>query len=672
MRLSLGVIVLALVGAWFVPRAAVAPSALPGWRTYERLCASCHGASGDGRGPAAAYTWGAPRAFADGVYKWRSTGIGAPPTDADLALTIHFGVPGTSMHAFALADADVADLIDVLHAFAPAAFAQRPPAPPVKRPVGPPRPPTSGRELWKYAGCASCHGETGRGDGPAAKAMKSGAPYDLTTQPIRRPRKDDSLASRRAAILSSLGVGLSGTAMPAYNDSLSSEQMEAITEYVLELNASAVHGGSDLVAPRRDRSALDPSSIDADKAKPLIAGTWPGTGDDAVIFGAAVPPQGPPPSTLAPAQASLSAQQCARCHAKQSREWSGSIHARAAGPGLIAQVDYALAGEKGANCRRCHTPLAEQATDRSLFAEGIQCAGCHVRTWTRHGPEGLAPSLATLPNYPLQTMSLYERSDFCMTCHQLPPRGAVNGKPLLNTYKEWLEGPYMRRGVQCQNCHMPNREHTFLGIHDADTVRQAFELTATAHRSGVDGAFESAHAIDASQPPATDSTDAWSHAHATGNATTNRPATTSRSGDTTTLAVEITNIGAGHYFPTTPTPEVHVVLELLDENGTMVPGASETVVIGRALTFDGSWHETSDTRIPPGETRSIARAWRDNGRAKSARVTIEVWPDALYERIYAQRLKTSLDPAQVPLYQRALSTALARRFIAEQRVLTIP
>ncbi|HEY4057219.1 MAG TPA: multiheme c-type cytochrome, partial [Kofleriaceae bacterium] len=521
------------------------------------------------------------------------------------------------------------------------------------------------------------HGDMGRGDGPAAKAMKSGAPYDLTTQPIHRPRNDDSLASRRDAVTKSIGLGLGGTAMPGYNGSLSSEQIETLANYVLELNAPATRdatrdvAASDLIGARRDRSALDQSSIDADRAKPLVSGTWPGTGDDAVIFGAAVPLQGPPPSTLAPAQASLSAQQCARCHAKQAREWSGSIHARAASPGLVAQVDYALAGEKGANCRRCHTPLAEQATDRSLFAQGIQCAGCHVRNWTRHGPENIAPSLATLPNYPLQTMSLYERSDFCMTCHQLPPRGAVNGKPLLNTYKEWLEGPYMRRGVQCQNCHMPNREHTFLGIHDADTVRQAFKLTVSAHRAAADDAFTHSHASSSAPPdrePAARSTsDPFGAPHAPAG-----PAAVPSSPRGTTVLVEMENIGAGHYFPTTATPEVHVIVELLDGNGKVVPGASDTSVLGRALTFDGAWHETSDTRIPPGETRSIARAWRDDNRAKSARVTVEVWPDALYERIYAQRLNGSLTPEQVPLYQRALSTALSRRFIAEQRVLTIP
>jgi mono/diheme cytochrome c family protein len=39
--------------------------------------------------------------------------------------------------------------------------------------------PASGKEMFK-AYCASCHGESGKGDGPAAAALKT-APADLTT-----------------------------------------------------------------------------------------------------------------------------------------------------------------------------------------------------------------------------------------------------------------------------------------------------------------------------------------------------------------------------------------------------------------------------------------------------------------------------------------------------------
>ena len=96
------------------------------------------------------------------------------------------------------------------------------------------------------------------------------------------------------------------------------------------------------------------------------------------------------------------------------------------------------------------------------------------------------------------------------------------------------------------------------------------------------------------------------------------------------------NVGAGHYLPTTPTPAVHVTIELLDDSGAAIARSVDT--IKRGIHHDGkAWHETSDTRIPPGEKRSIARAWKSSA-ATRARVTIEVHPDAFYETIYTQRL----------------------------------
>src|SRR5262249_24957618 len=153
----------------------------------------------------------------------------------------------------------------------------------------------------------------------------------------------------------------------------------------------------------------------------------------------------------------------------------------------------------------------------SLAAEGLTCAACHVRNGVRHGPRVVAPSLLPLPGYRLVELAVYERGDFCVGCHQLPPRLAVAGRPLLDTYREWLYGPYMKRGVQCQHCHMPNREHTWKGIHDPETFRQGIDVAARArHTAG---------------------------------------------GDVVVTAT-VTNIGAGHYLPTTPTPAAWLEIEL--------------------------------------------------------------------------------------------------------------
>lgn len=69
---------------------------------YRRHCAVCHGLSGDGRGPAALYESPYPRDYRAGVFKFKSTYRGVPPTDADLAATLRFGLPGTAMPSFEL------------------------------------------------------------------------------------------------------------------------------------------------------------------------------------------------------------------------------------------------------------------------------------------------------------------------------------------------------------------------------------------------------------------------------------------------------------------------------------------------------------------------------------------------------------------------------------------
>jgi mono/diheme cytochrome c family protein len=596
------------LGAWATP--AAPPQALRGWPLYDRFCLPCHGTRGDGHGPAAPYVWPPPRAFTRDELKWRAAPAGQPATDDDVRMTIRFGVPGTSMPGFggALTRAQLDDLLAIVRAFAPGAFGG------VAQPIvlGPPPPPdpTRGAALWLEKGCPTCHGANADGRGPSSVALRA-PPYDLTTV-LHRPRAPGPEAYRRAAA-QSIAAGLTGTTMPSYAGTLGEAELWALADHIVA------------IAGRDDRRALAPSAIAADRKAPIAGGTWPGAGDpdEVAVFGEPLAPQGPPPAGLAPAQASLRARQCARCHAKQDREWKTSLHRGAASPGLLAQTEYGMTPRERAGCLRCHAPLAEQATDPALRSDGVSCAGCHVRGWVRRGPPSVAPSLLPIPGYPLVTTGLYERADFCLPCHQLPPRNAVAGRPLLNTYQEWLEGPYMPRGVQCQHCHMSNREHAVLGIHDPHTFRQGIELTAGAHRHGA----------------------------------------------AVTAVAALKNVGAGHYLPTTPTPAAWLSITLVDARGRPIAGASDRHRIGRDIWFDGTWHERADTRIPPGETITFTRAWTSGrtAEATAARIAIEVHPDDFYERFYAKELAGTLAPAQRALYQQALTRALGSRYVAEQR-----
>lgn len=610
--LAAAAVVAALASAtWVVHSAPPPPSprARPGWALYDRLCLPCHGAAGDGRGPAAPYTAGRPRDLTRGEFAWRTTALGTPPTDDDLRATIRHGAPGTSMHAFELDDDQLAALVDVVKAFAPRAFAIAP------RPItlGPPpaRDLERGAALWTAKGCASCHGATGAGDGPAARGDRP-RPYDLTREPLHRPRGDGDL--RRAA---ALAIATGRTAMPGYAGALPDADLWALADHVVALQATARPRGP----------AVDTRAIDLDREARIAVGSWPGHDpDEAIVWGSRVPPQGTPPTTLAPAQRSLGAPQCARCHAKQYREWEQSIHRTAASPGLAAQM-MGMPPDEARACLACHAPLAEQQDDPILRGQSISCAGCHVRGFTRRGPPRVAPSLLSLPRYPFEPLAIYERADFCLGCHQLPPRTAVGGRPLLDTYREWLEGPYMRRGIQCQHCHMPNREHTFLGVHDPHTFRQGIALTARADVRG--GAV--------------------------------------------TVVAELGNVGAGHYLPTTTTPAAWLTIELRDAADRPIEGASSYVRIGRDLTFDGTWHEHADTRIPPGESLTMARAW-SGGRtaaAATARVRVIVSPDDYYEHLYERRLAGKLPAARRALYERALARARGNHYTALQRIVPI-
>ena len=255
-----------------------------------------------------------------------------------------------------------------------------------------------------------------------------------------------------------------------------------------------------------------------------------------------------------------------------------------------------------------------------LRDEAIACAACHVRNHQRFGPPRLASSLLPLNGYPLTTTPGFERSDFCLPCHQLPPHLAVVGKPLLNTYQEWLTGPYMARGVQCQHCHMPNREHTFLGVHDPETVRQAMHVSAVATRRK-DGQLH--------------------------------------------LRAFVKNIGAGHMLPTTPTPALWLRIAVLDAQGRVLPSQIPPARIGRDIVYTSQgWHERSDTRIAPGQVHELARALPPLPAAASIRVTVDVVPDDYYEGLYQRELAKALPPAQRALYAEALTRAQANRYTA--------
>lgn len=80
---------------------------------YREHCAHCHGITGDGAGPTAAFLNPYPRDFRLGKFKFKSTPLRQAPTEEDLVNILRNGIPGTAMPSFrTLRPKEIAALVD--------------------------------------------------------------------------------------------------------------------------------------------------------------------------------------------------------------------------------------------------------------------------------------------------------------------------------------------------------------------------------------------------------------------------------------------------------------------------------------------------------------------------------------------------------------------------------
>jgi hypothetical protein len=350
-----------------------------------------------------------------------------------------------------------------------------------------------------------------------------------------------------------------------------------------------------------------------------------------------MPPQGPAPEGWSELEGSLLPHSCGSCHPDQLRDWKGSFHAAAYSPGMIGQFGT-FNDRTVQNCYRCHAPLHETQAkvadgegvyhpnpdlDPALRSAGVSCAVCHVRRHQRHGPapaDGRKRDMETLPHGGFVIDEDFSRSEFCSFCHQFPPTWrSFNGKLLENTYNEWLASPAAAEGIQCQGCHMPDRRHLFLGIHDKEMTASAFDFAARIE---------------------------------------------SRDGGVVRAVAELTNSGAGHMAPTYTTPRLLVDFLFLDEAGRTLGEASEPHIIQRRVILGtGNDHEAFDTRIAPGATARHELAQAPPAGAATLRARVRVEPDHHYEGLYVgllpQLAEGSREHRQI---LEALATARANHY----------
>jgi mono/diheme cytochrome c family protein len=166
---------------------------------YDRTCAACHGARGEGDGPGASALRPRPANLAEHEYSL-----------ARLTDVLRNGVAGTSMPAWRDHPVqDLAAIAAVVRGLSVAHDQARPSVEMAKR----------GRTVYE-ANCAQCHGKDGAGDGFAVGELRV-APTDFRRQ---RP----SLAASLRAIRD----GVEGTQMAPWRARLSDDEMLAAAYHV--------------------------------------------------------------------------------------------------------------------------------------------------------------------------------------------------------------------------------------------------------------------------------------------------------------------------------------------------------------------------------------------------------------------------------------------------------
>ncbi|MGH7349426.1 MAG: cbb3-type cytochrome c oxidase subunit II [Candidatus Rokuibacteriota bacterium] len=265
-------------GAWrevFEPQnIAVSVMSIPGGRdlvalgreVYESRCIGCHGVKGDGNGAAATFLSPRPRDFTLGVFKFRTTPTGSLPTDGDLFRTVTRGVRWTAMPTWhELPDKERLAVVAFIKTFS-TRFKEEAPEPPLA--IGDPPPATPeliarGKDLYVKAKCFQCHGDGGKGDGPSAAELKDLAGFPIRPADFTRGQFKGGSSVRD--VYRTMSLGLDGSPMPSFADSMNEQERWAISYYVLSLSAWM----DPLTGRRLDlsagaRAALNSRETDAD------------------------------------------------------------------------------------------------------------------------------------------------------------------------------------------------------------------------------------------------------------------------------------------------------------------------------------------------------------------------------------------------------------------------
>jgi mono/diheme cytochrome c family protein len=199
---------------------------------YFQRCAVCHGPDGKGNGPAAPSIFPRPRDFSAGVFKYKSTATGEPPTDEDLFRAVRDGLPASAMPYFAglLDEEELRAVVEQVKSFSTAFSRPRQiiEIPPVI--ASTPESVAHGKALFASQGCSVCHGEDGRG----GQALDEGAGHQVFARDLTAPWTFRG-GARAGDIWLRLTTGIAPGPMPSFASALSPDARWDLANFVVSL-----------------------------------------------------------------------------------------------------------------------------------------------------------------------------------------------------------------------------------------------------------------------------------------------------------------------------------------------------------------------------------------------------------------------------------------------------
>ncbi|HEY7536207.1 MAG TPA: multiheme c-type cytochrome [Thermodesulfobacteriota bacterium] len=178
-----------------------------------------------------------------------------------------------------------------------------------------------------------------------------------------------------------------------------------------------------------------------------------------------------------------SPQECRQCHQRQYDEWIMSMHAY----GQVSPVAFTLnekvqedsKGKVGVFCFKCHAPISIAIGEDAIMPNdkrapigvlGVQCDSCHTigkvhglvsgefplePGRTKFGPFGTGfngdPKPVRNSFHKSAEFDYLKTSEFCGSCHDVV---TPKGLRVEETFAEWRDSIYAKKGITCQECHM--------------------------------------------------------------------------------------------------------------------------------------------------------------------------------------------------------------------------